>query len=223
MQRNILLNAAARALKEAGFAPERLPGRGLSSVWEIEEAGQRKRVAVRTTKDRWLAFPPREGGTKWKTLDDVDIVVVATLNNRNNPQNIEVYRFDAEEVRRRFNQSHAARLDAGQKIWDNHGLWINLDRDDRELTISVGSGLAADYPPFATFPLADLLAKAAPAPSPLALRESDAPDTPSPRTIAEVMDWARRRIAALSGVDPDSVKLNCHIQTPPLPFPAKDG
>ena len=34
-----------------------------------------------------------------------------------------------------------------------------------------------------------------------------------PHTIAEVMDWARKRIAALSGVRMEAVKLDCRIET----------
>ena len=79
-----------------------MPGRGRSNVWEVEENGRQRRVSIRTTKDRWFAFPPLQKGTKWKTLDDVDIVVVAAVDDRDDPRNVEVYRFDAEEIRRRF-------------------------------------------------------------------------------------------------------------------------
>lgn len=34
-----------------------------------------------------------------------------------------------------------------------------------------------------------------------------------PHMIAEVMDWARRRIATLSGVRMEAVKLDCRIET----------
>ena len=99
---NILVGAATRALEGAGLAPKRVPGRGRSNIWEVEENGRRMRVSIRTTKDRWFAFPPLEKGTKWKTLDDVDIVVVAAVDDPDDPRQVEVYRFDAEEVRKRF-------------------------------------------------------------------------------------------------------------------------
>ena len=202
--RRILVSAAVRALEEAGCAPERLPGRGLSSMWDIEEKGKQKRAAIRTSQDRWFAFQPLEGGAGWKTLDFVDIVIVAAVDDRASPQNIQIYRFDAQEVWNRFDAAYAARSEAGRTLRDGFGLWICLDKDDRDNSVSVGSGIAADCPPFATFPLADLLPEAASEP---------AAAPPETRTIAEVMDWARRRIAALSGVSPQAIKLDCRIET----------
>ena len=40
-----------------------------------------------------------------------------------------------------------------------------------------------------------------------------APATPEPQTIADVMDRARKRIATLSGVRMEAVKLDCRIET----------
>ena len=37
-------------------------------------------ASVRTTRDRWIAFPPLDGGTRWKTLDDVELVLVAAVD-----------------------------------------------------------------------------------------------------------------------------------------------
>lgn len=214
---NILVGAATRALEDNGFKPERLPGRGRSNVWEIEENGQRRRVSIRTTKDRWFAFPPLEKGTKWKTLDDVDIVIVAAVDDRDDPRNVEVYRFDAAETRERFDASYAARIEAGQTVRDDFGMWVNLDEDDRGLPAGVGSGLAVAYPPIATFPLEDLIAKhdGEPATTPDKGESAGAGGvvTGEHHTIAEVMDWARKRIATLSGVRAEAVKLDCRIES----------
>ena len=211
--RRLLVSAAVRALEEAGLAPERLPGRGLSNMWDIEEKGKQKRAAIRTSKDRWFAFQPLEEGTAWKTLDFVDIVIVAAVDDRVAPQNIQVYRFDAQEVWHRFDAAYQARSKAGRTLRDGFGLWICLDKDERDNSASVGSGLAADCPPFAAFPLADLLPETAAQP-PAGFQESEAAAAPpQTRTIAEVMDWARRRIADLSGVSAQAVKLDCRIET----------
>ena len=156
---NILVGAATRALRRAGLAPKRVPGRGRSNIWEVEEGGRHKRVSIRTTQDRWFAFPPRKKATTWKTLDDVDIVIVAAVDDHDDPRNVEVYRFDAEEVRERFNASYAARINAGQTVRDDFGMWLSLDEDDRGLPASVGAGLATAYPPIATFSLEKLLAE----------------------------------------------------------------
>jgi hypothetical protein len=213
---NILVAAATRALKGEGFVPERVPGRGRSNVWEIEENGQRKRISIRTTKDRWFAFQPLKKGTEWKTLDDVDIVIVAAVDDRDDPNAVEIYRFDAGEVRQRFDASYAARTQAGQTVKDNYGMWVNLDADDRGRPASVGAGLATQDTPIATYPLEELIAEdGAEATESLqgataAAAEASGDQT---HTIAEVMDWARRRIATLSGVRMEAVKLDCRIET----------
>ena len=212
---SILAGAATRALEGAGLGPERVPGRGRSNVWKIEENGRHKRVSVRTTKNRWFAFPPLQRGTKWKTLDDVDIVVVAAVDDPDAPRNVEVYRFDAEEVRRRFDASYAARIKAGQTVRDDFGMWVSLDEDDRGLPASVGAGLATAYPPITTFALDEPIAENAPEPAAV----PDGGETVGtsaqrePRTIAAVMDSARKRIATLSGVRIEAVKLDCRIET----------
>ena len=212
---NILVGAATRALEGAGLAPKRVPGRGRSNIWEVEENGRRMRVSIRTTKDRWFAFPPLEKGTKWKTLDDVDIVVVAAVDDPDDPRQVEVYRFDAEEVRKRFDASYAARTKAGQTVKNDFGMWLGLDEDDRDLPASVGAGLATVYRPIAVFPLEELIvANAAEPPAVVEGGETvGTPATREPQTIAEVMDAARRRIAALSGVRIEAVKLDCRIET----------
>lgn len=213
---NILVGAATRALEDNGFEPERVPGRGRSNIWEIEENGQRRRVSIRTTKDRWFAFPPLKKGTKWKTLDDVDIVIVAAVDDRYDPRNVEVYRFDAAETRERFDASYTARIEAGQTVRDDFGMWVNLDEDDRGLPASVGSGLAVAYPPIATFPLEQLIAKHEGEPAGTenaAISRASSDPAGEPHTIAEVMDWARKRIAMLSGVRTEAVKLDCRIES----------
>jgi len=212
---SLLVGAATRALGGAGLAPKRVPGRGRANIWEVEENGRHKRVSIRTTKDRWIAFPPLEKGTKWKTLDDVDIVVVAAVDDRDDPRNVEVHKFDAAEVRRRFDASYAARIAAGQTVRDDFGMWLNLDEDDRGLPASVGAGLATVYPPITTFPLEELTAEipAQPAAVPEDRDTAGTPATREPQTIADVMDWARKRIATLSGVRMDAVRLDCRIET----------
>jgi len=214
---SILVGAATRALEGAGFEPKRQPGRGRSNVWEIEENGARKRVSIRTTKGRWFAFPPMKKGTKWKTLDDVDIVVVAAVDDRDDPNGVEVYRFDAGEVRKRFDESYAARIQAGQTVKDNFGMWVSLDADDRGLPASVGAGLATEHAPIATYPLAELIAENGPETVGGPGDGDTAADAEASgreaKTIAEVMDWARKRIATLSGVHMEAVKLECRIET----------
>ncbi len=212
---SILVGAATRALRDAGLAPNRVPGRGRSNIWEVEEDGRHKRVAIRTTRDRWFAFPPLEEGTTWKTLDDVQVVVVAAVDDPDDPRKVQIYRFDAEEVRERFDASYAARIKAGHKVRDDFGMWLSLDEEDGGLPSSVGTGLAKVYPHIAEFPLAELIAEktAGPAAAPDSGETVGTPAPGEPRTIAEAMDLARKRIATLSGVRIEAVKLDCRIET----------
>src|SRR6185295_10108864 len=106
----LLCEAAKRAMEAGGYELNRVPGRGLSNLWLFERNGKRGSASVRTSRDRWFAFPPLNGGNRWKTLDDVDIVLVATVDDADNPEKIEVYIFDADNVRTRFPAAHQARL-----------------------------------------------------------------------------------------------------------------
>ncbi len=208
----LLCEAAKRAMTTAGYELARVPGRGLSNVWLFERNGKRGSASIRTTRDRWFAFPPLEGGRRWKTLDDVDIVLVAAVDNPDMPEVAEIYIFDAAMVRSRFNAAYEARVAAGHRVKDNFGMWLRLDRDDRGLPTSVGSGLADQRPPVARVRIADGIAKPeveAPATVP-ALAEQ--PPTIAGETIFHIMAAARERVAALAGVRPEAVKLDVKIE-----------
>jgi hypothetical protein len=204
----VLVGAAKRAIEAQGYALKRVPGRGRSNVWEIERKGKTERASIRTTRDRWFAFPPLKRGTTWKTLDDVDVVFVAAVDAPDNPTRVQVYRFAADIVRERFDAAYAARAKAGQVLKDNFGMWLSLDEDKRGLPASVGSGLSAVNKPIAEYALADLVAEG----TVFAEQEAADDEGAMPRTIAEVMDWARQRIASLSGVGPEAVKLDLKIE-----------
>jgi hypothetical protein len=57
---------AVEGAKKAGYALKRQPGRGLSNTWEVTKDGEAKIASVRTTRDRWIAFPPLDGGPAGK-------------------------------------------------------------------------------------------------------------------------------------------------------------
>ena len=220
---NMLVVAATRVLRDGGLAPKRVPGRGRSNTWEVEENGQRKRVSIRTTTDREFAFQPLEKGAKWKVLDDVDLVIVAAVDNRDDPRNVEVFRFDAEEVRKRFDASYAARIGAGQTVRDDFGMWLHLDEGRPGRPVSVGTGLATACPPIAIFPLepvappedGDAGAGEATDDGASEATGDGASEATAlePHTVAEVLESARRHIATLAGVRREAVKLNCQIET----------
>jgi hypothetical protein len=214
-----LMVAAARQGAEAeGYELERVPGRGLSNVWTITKDGKTQRAAIRTTRDRWIAFPPLAKGTKWKTLDDVSVVIVASVDSKEEPENIEVYIFPADEVRQRFEAAYVARVKDGLVVRDNFGMWVNLDLDKRAAR-AAGSGIIVKHKPVAVFSIEKLLAENA---ASLAATNEDADEAeaperveiPEPRftTIAQVMAWAREQVADIAGVKVEAVKLDLKVE-----------
>lgn len=209
-----LVDAAKRGLEGEGYSLTRVPGRGLSNIWTIERDGKTQSASIRTTRNRWIAFPPLSGGTRWKTLDDVDLVVVASVDSQDKPGNVEIYIFPAAEVRARFNAAYSARKRAGQTVRDDFGMWIGLDVDDRGVPSSVGSGLAATFRPVATYSFEILKGDkvVAAANSARAQPSSAASQPPGLKSIADVLAWTRQRIADIAGVRADAVKLDLKIE-----------
>jgi hypothetical protein len=210
----LMVNAAKKAMEAQGYSLARVPGRGLSNIWNITKDGKTQAASIRTTRDRYIAFPPLEGGARWKTLDDVEMVIVATVDSKEDPENVEVYLFPADDVRKRFNAHYAARTKDGQTIKDNFGMWVGLDRDDRSLASSIGTGIIDHYKRIAVYPIADLLAeKPHDAGDEEVEQETvEIPAAPGMSTIAEVMAWARGRVAQLAGVQIEAVKLDLKIE-----------
>ena len=210
----LLVDAAKKAVEAQGYSLARVPGRGLSNIWNITKGGKTELASIRTTRDRYIAFPPLKGGTKWKTLDDVQTVIVATVDSKSNPEKIEVYIFPAGDVRKRFNAAYADRLKDGQTNKDNFGMWVGLDLDNRGIAASVGTGIIDHYKPAAVYSISDLLA-ANPREETVGEEFEDVlkqPEQPGMSTIAEVMSWARDHVAQLAGVQIEAVKLDLKIE-----------
>lgn len=209
---HLMVEAAKRGAEAQGYTLARVPGRGLSNIWTITKNGKSQKAAIRTTRDRWFAFPPLADGTKWKTLSEVEVVIVAAVDSRAEPENVEVYIFPAEEVRARFDAAYAARTKAGHIQKNNFGMWVGLDTDDRGIAASVGSGIANKHKRVAIYAIVDLLVgnetKVAEQVEDGAAGDTDA----GPSTIAEVMDWARQRVADIAGVSPQAVKLDLKVE-----------
>src|SRR5262249_44701237 len=153
----LMVSAAVDGAKMQGYVMTRQPGRGMSNTWVAKKAGEQKRVSIRTSQDRWIAFPPLNNGARWKTLDEVDLVIVAGVDSADDPRNVEVCIFPAAEVRRRFDASYRARIAHGQTIRDDFGMWVRLDAPDVDLPSRIGSGLAVDYPSVARISIDEIL------------------------------------------------------------------
>lgn len=209
--RRLLVEAAKRALTEQGFKLDRMPGRGPSNRWNLTKDGKTQAACIRTTQDRWFAFPPLENGTRWKTLDDVQTVVVSAVDRKEDPSKAQVFVFPATEVRKRFDAAYKARTANGERVQpDEYGMWVNLDPDLRGIASSVGSGLSKDYQIAACYPLSDLTT--------LTGREHEPVDENAGgdgavefQTIAQVIAFARAHISRLAGVAEEAVKLDLKI------------
>lgn len=215
----LMVSAAIEGVKKAGYAAKRQPGRGLSNTWELTKDGVSKVASVRTTRDRYIAFPPLDGGKRWKTLDTVDLVLVSAVDDPANPQNVDVYLLPADDVRKRFDASYAARTENGHTVRDNFGMWIMLDQGDDTIAGQVGHSLAVDYPTIARFSIDELEGQITPA-TEQAVEEATVsdieadgtPEAPAFTTVGEVLTFARAEIARLSGMSSDAIKLDLKIE-----------
>jgi hypothetical protein len=208
----ITSSAVQRALSEVGYGLKRRPGRGRANTFEAEKNGKTYRISIRTTRGRKFAFPSKNQGKVWKTLVDVDWVAVGAVNDRDNPQHIEVYLFDAAEVRKRFDAAYTARTKAGLVVRDGFGMWVSLDKDTRDLPGSVGTGLGNDFPPIAVYPIEELVLRNKNADTSRSAKGNGAIERKDPATIAEVVDRAKQEISVLAGVDTAAVTLDLRIE-----------
>lgn len=212
----LMVSAAVEGAKRSGYELKKQPGRGLSNTWAVTKDGETKVASVRTTRDRWIAFPPLEKGTRWKTLDDVDLVLVSAVDDPKNPQNVDVYLFPADIVRKRFDDSYAARIENGHTVRDDYGMWVWLDSGDPSIPTQVGSGLADEFPAIARFTIDELEVSVS---GPAAREVEDAmiehdvtSETPNFTTVGEVLAWARTEIAKLSGMASEAIRLDLKIE-----------
>lgn len=194
-----LFAAAMAALEKDGWKVSRVAGSGKSSVRRITKGKDSKIVSIRTTQDRSIAFPRVEGDKSWRTLDEVDAVVAASVDDKENPQFANIHLLPGDEMRDRFNRTYEARLKAGHTIPVGRGVWLSLYANESFNPVHhVGAGAGNKYPPFAKIPL-DATALIS------ADNEIDEDEAKAVEglTIAE----AKRRLAISLGVDPGNIKI----------------
>ena len=210
----LMVSAALEGAKAAGYTMKRQPGRGLSNTYEMTKDGKTQIASVRTTRDRFIAFPPLDGGTKWKTLDTADLVLVSAVNDPANPQRADVYLFPGDEVRKRFDANYAARIKNGHTVRDDFGMWVMIDKGDDEIISQVGHSLAVDYPAISHFSIDELEASVGSGVKGMISKISSEPDEvvvadlTALNTVADVLTFAREKIAVLTGMPADAIKLD---------------
>lgn len=214
--RRIMVGAAISAIEAQGYKLKRQPGRGLSAVYDATNGKDKRVLSIRTTRDRWFAFPSLKNASAWKTLDDSDLVSVAAVDDVENPHAVNVYLFPADEVRKRFNESRAARIANGHNVKDDWGMWVMLDKGDDNVTSQIGHSLAVDYPAIATYTLDELdgAAGAVKAEAAAVVEEEVEEQEETAvalKTVADVLAFAQERIASLTGMPVESIKLDLKI------------
>lgn len=151
--RKKLISAALDTLERQGWTVARakdVAGR----VRSITKNGKTRLAAIRTTQDTWIAFPRDLKDTKWGTLSEVDVVVVASVDDPHNPKFANVHIIEAKEMRDRFDRAYAARRAADHDIQLGRGLWISLYQDEATSPVQlVGAGAGIANPPIARVPL----------------------------------------------------------------------
>ena len=152
-------------------------------------------VSIRTTQDTWIAFPRSTDDAGWVTLDDVDTVIVVTVDDREAPKWAAAYMVGAEEMRQRFDRAYHARKDAGHSVPAGRGIWVSMfAQEDPEVVGTIGGGIAVGKEPMLRVRLSDEDYR----PVTLAVETIEAP-----LTIAE----AKKRLALSFGVDPEKVRI----------------
>jgi hypothetical protein len=198
-----LTEGAKKALTEKGYAVAKMPGRGRSKNVTLNKDGRTVRACIRTTTDRWLMFMPYANATKWRTLDEVDVVVLAATDSKEAPKQCSVYMFPAEEVRRRLDENVAARVKANNPPRDDFFLCVDLDAGRRRTEAeSVGSGIIEQFDPIATFTIRSLAAGP--------IKQGN--DLNKSGIVSAIMGEARRSLAAALGVQVDAVELDLRIK-----------
>lgn len=193
-----LFEIGVKSLEGAGYKVERVPRIGKSSVRRISKGTVSRLATIRTTQDTWIAFPRLDDDKSWRTLDDVDVVVAVSVDNRDAPRFAKVHLIEGDEMRARFNRAYQARKQAGHTIPIGRGVWVALYIPEASDPVThVGAGIGLLVPPLATVSL-DADAKGSPADDPIARAPVEAP-----LSIAE----AKRRLAETFGVGPEKIRI----------------
>jgi hypothetical protein len=197
--RDRLFQIGIETLRQEGWKIERIPGIGKSSVRRITKGGKSRKVSIRTSQDRWIAFPRNQTDNGWITLSDVDVVLAVSVDDSDDPKFAQVHMIEGNEMRQRFDRAYKARKAAGRSIPLGRGVWVPLYHPDRTDPVTdVGGGAGLEHPPIARVPLGPSLPD-----SDVFAETEEADSRDKPLTIAE----AKRRLAMTFGVEPSSIKI----------------
>ena len=201
--RKELRRLGEKALQDLGWTVERVSRARKSSVRRITKGSESRRVSFKTSRDRWIAFPRNDADTGWKTLSDVETVVVAAVDP-DNPAFARVHMIGADDLKARFDRAYAARTAAGYSIDRARGVWIPLYHPDGNDPVKhVGGGAGLEHPHIARCPLESVVGAQPGIESTSAKPLEPKLDPAELLTIPE----AKRRLARSLGVDPAAIKI----------------
>jgi hypothetical protein len=203
--RRALRKTAEGALRAKGYSVERVTGGGKSSLRRITKDGSSKIVTIRTTQDCWIAFPRNKKNNGWKTLEEVDFVIAASVDNRDKPHFAKIHMIPGDEMRERFDRAYEARKAAGYTLPRGRGVWVSLyEQEANDPVNRVGAGAGLKHRPIAELPL--ILERAGENDEDDEdgdIEQDGAASSEPPLTIAE----AKRRLALSLGVNVDDIKI----------------
>jgi hypothetical protein len=151
-------------------------------------------------QDRWVAFPRTKDDKGWLTLDDAEVLVVASVDEKESPKFAWVHVFDQANFRKRLDRAYAVRMKAKRRIPVGRGVWISLYREDDGSPQLAGAGAGNDTPPIAKVPLQKSEPWAAPVSAELPRNSGG---SVRPLSINE----AKQGLALAFGVDPSRIKI----------------
>jgi len=189
-----MLEAVEKGLEAAGYSVDKL-GRKTANV---RKDGRTQKVAIRTSRDRWVGSNT-SGGALHRS--DIDAFAIGAVDSYQNPSSIEVYLIPRTEFLRRWEARRAGRRDSGYVV--NGPTFIALDRLDGN--DGLGSGLADEFKPIAEFTIAGHSAD-----QPLSADDIKVIDTAGLGVDSfkrDVIDSAAKWLR----FDPTRVKIDIHI------------
>jgi hypothetical protein len=111
-KRQMLRRCAQEAMEQRGYTVRQVTAAGIvpGARLQVKKVGEpKKRVAVRTSKDRKVGLMRDPDTGDWRTIPDADEVVVA-VQAQDNPNLAEVFGFEPEVLIRAFNALAAKAL-----------------------------------------------------------------------------------------------------------------
>lgn len=203
-----LFSLAVETLKNEGWTVSRVARGGKASLRQITRGEQTHKVSIRTSQDAWIAFPRKSAGNGWVTLDDVDFVVAASVDDRHNPTEARVHVIPGDDARERFDRAYAARKKAGHKMPTGRGIWLSLyDEDSSDPVSHVGAGMGIDYPPLRVVDITKFSLPTGDDADDEMSEDTDGDAEPEPASSPLTIPEAKRRLAETLGVPVEAIKI----------------